>query len=660
MKKKPTKSSRTRGKAGGRKGSKWFEGNLPAILTFRLLIVLLLLFLSRVVFYLFNLHYFSGIPGNELGRIFLYGIRFDVSALLIINLPVIIMDTLPFSFRYNRVYQAFVNVYFYLINFFALFVNFVDTIYFRFTLKRITADFFKYMEVGGDWGKLIPQFASDFWYILLIWAAFSLLLVWLCTRFRAKQPAATTRGGTLSYYLLDTFWFLLIAFISVIGIRGGFQLRPIGLITAGNYVPAKEVPMLINTPFSIAKSFGHTTLEPVRYFKTEADLQKIYTPLHKGSEKGFQPMNVMIIILESFSREHFGSLNKNLEHGAYVGFTPFLDSLIHQGLYFDAFANGKTSIQGIPAVLSGIPTLMDESYIQSKYSMDKITGIASLLKMKGYSTAFFHGGTNGTMGFDSYTKLVGFDKYYGRTEYHNEQDYDGRWGIRDEEFMQYMGHTMNGFRQPFLVAFFSLSSHHPYTVPGKYKHKFREGNLPIQATVQYTDYSLSRFFQSVRHEPWFYNTLFVITADHTSEGYYPYYQTDVGQYAIPLLFYKPGSTLRGRPGFPAQQTDIMPTVLSYLGYDKDYIAFGTDLFDSLAPHFSIHYLSGIYGLIMNGYSLEFDGHRITALFNLKSDSLQRRNLDGKLSPEAKKSELFLKAFIQQYNNRLIENRLIAE
>jgi phosphoglycerol transferase MdoB-like AlkP superfamily enzyme len=303
---------------------------------------------------------------------------------------------------------------------------------------------------------------------------------------------------------------------------------------------------------------------------------------------------------------------------------------------------------------------MNESFIQSNYSTDKTQSLAELLKHQGYTSAFFHGGTNGTMGFDSYTKIAGFDHYYGRTEYHNEADYDGKWGIRDEEFFQYTKRTMDHLPQPFLVAIFSLSSHHPYTVPAKYAHKFRKGKLPIQESVMYADYSLSKFFKAAEKMPWYKNTLFVLTADHTSEGYYPYYQTDAGQFAVPILFYKPDEKIEGNSDEVAAQTDIMPSVLDYLNYNKDFIAFGSSVFDSTVPHFSVHYVSGVFGMIKDGYLLEFNGNKTTALFDLRQDKMQRNNLAEKNLPVMKQLEDFLKAYLQQYDNRLIENRLTTE
>ncbi|MEI7982779.1 MAG: sulfatase-like hydrolase/transferase, partial [Bacteroidota bacterium] len=489
---KPSRTSKSKGK----KGAKWLQGNIHAVMILKLLLMLGLLFLSRIFFYLFNLGYFSNLSLIEALKIFIIGIRFDLSALLILNAPFILMYSAPFKFRYKRIYQVVANIFYFVLNIIGLMGNFVDTIYFRFTLKRTTADIFQYLGVGGDFNKLIPQFLVDFWYIAVTWVIFVVLLIYIAARFKVSSPAGVKKGFDLKFYAINSILFVMIAGLSVIGFRGGLQLRPINLVTAGNYTTAKNVPLLINTPFALVKTFHHETLKEVTWFRKEKELAAIYSPIHRGDGSPAKRLNVMIIIMESFSKEHIGLLNHNLENGRYQGFTPFMDSLIRQGFYFDAYANGKTSIQGIPAVLSSIPSLMNESFIQSNYASGKYTSIAGLLKPKGYASAFFHGGTNGTMGFDSYTKLVGFDHYYGRSEYNNEKDYDGKWGIRDEAFFQYTARMVDGLKQPFVAALFSLSSHHPYYVPGKYSNIFRKGKLPIQQSIMYSDYSLGEFFHT--------------------------------------------------------------------------------------------------------------------------------------------------------------------
>ena len=388
-------------RGGSGKAGSWFTGNIFTVMLLKLTVVLVLLFLSRVLFYVFNLGYFSNLGLPDALRLFMIGMRFDLSALLIINSGFILMNLLPFTFRTNRIYQGIANSYFYLVNSFALFLNFGDTIYFRFTLKRLTADIFSYVGVGGDFDKLIPQFLHDFWYIALVWITFVALLVFLSTRFSIAQSRTNKNLSGFQFLLINSFFLAIFGILSVIGKRGGLQLRPISLVTAGNYTSAKNIPLVLNTPFSIIKTYNHEMLKTLTWFRKETELARVYSPVHVAEAHGFKNYNVMIIIMESFSREHIGSLNRSLDNGRYQGFTPFMDSLIRAGLYFDAFANGKTSIQGIPAVLSGIPSLMDESFIQSGYAAGKFTSIAGVLKPRGYTTAFFHGGTNGTMGFDS-------------------------------------------------------------------------------------------------------------------------------------------------------------------------------------------------------------------------------------------------------------------
>jgi phosphoglycerol transferase MdoB-like AlkP superfamily enzyme len=643
-----------------RKKSGWFnfETNIFLVVVFRLFVAFLMFVLSRVLFYFINLNYFTTLSTGQVFWMFVNGLPFDISGVLMINSPYILMNFIPCKVRYHKIYQGFANGYFFVANIFGLFLNFIDTEYFRFTLKRITADIFRYLEVGGDFNKLIPHFIYEFWYLELAWIFLSILLVWLALRFKIKPLQGKQTRTPWVYYVGQFIVFLIAIMMTGIGIRGGIQTQPITTKTAGQFTTARNIPLMLNTPFTIISSFLFDSLETINWFSDEKTLVKVYNPIHHESRNGFSNLNVMIIIMESFSREHVGILNRELHNGHYQGYTPFLDSLIQEGYYFDAYANSKTSIQGVPAILSAIPSLMNESFILKIDDTERIPGIAGLLKKKGYTSAFFHGGTNGTMAFDHYANKTGFDQYYGRTEYNNERDYDGKWGIWDEPFFQYTARIINTLNQPFLVSLFSLSSHHPYNIPGSMKHVFRTGKIKVQQSIVYADYSLSKFFHAAQKMPWYPNTLFVITADHTSECYEPDYQTNLGAFSIPILFFYPKGHLKGNGKIIAQQTDIMPTVLNYLGFDHPYLAFGSDLFDPGIHHFAIHFIDGFYCIYMDKCYGEFDGKKMTAFFNMEHDPGQQKNIAGSGSRKEKELELFLKAFIQQYNNRLIENRLI--
>ncbi|NBX65065.1 MAG: hypothetical protein EBT66_09010 [Bacteroidetes bacterium] len=104
--------------------------------------------------------------------------------------------------------------------------------------------------------------------------------------------------------------------------------------------------------------------------------------------------------------------------------------------------------------------------------------------------------------------------------------------------------TMNDEKKPVFASIFTLSSHHPYTIPKPY-----QGTLPgdpgtVQHTIAYTDIALRKFFESAAKKPWFENTVFVITGDHTSHSDKEYFYSQSGHYEVPVLIYSPGVDIR--------------------------------------------------------------------------------------------------------------------
>src|SRR4029077_11050150 len=115
--------------------------------------------------------------------------------------------------------------------------------------------------------------------------------------------------------------------------------------------------------------------------------------------------------------------------------------------YQYSFANGRKSIDAMPSVISSIPSI-EVPYVLSHYSGNKVNSLAGLLKEKGYYTAFFHGAPNGSMGFQAFANLCGFDRYFGKDEYGNDDDYDGIWGVWDHAFFNFFVRQLNGFQEP--------------------------------------------------------------------------------------------------------------------------------------------------------------------------------------------------------------------
>jgi phosphoglycerol transferase MdoB-like AlkP superfamily enzyme len=444
--------------------------------------------------------------------------------------------------------------------------------------------------------------------------------------------------------------------------RGGFRhsTRPITLSNAGAYVKdPRDISIVLNTPFAIFRTLGKTNLNKVEFYPDD-EIEKIFTPVHYPNDTTeFRRDNIVIIILESFSKEFFGSLNQG--RSEHKGYTPFLDSLVqHSATFKYSYANGRKSIDGLPSVIASIPSL-GVPYFLSPYSGNRINSIASLLKSKKYHTSFFHGAPNGSMGFQAFMNLAGVDEYYGMTEYNNDDDFDGIWGIWDDKFLNYYADKLNDFPQPFMSTLFSVSSHHPFEIPERFRDKFKGGPLVIHKCVQYTDYALSEFFKKASSMPWYENTLFVITADHTSsEIQFAEGRTGWGFYSVPLIFFKPDNSLAGLKDEIAQQIDIMPTVLGYLNFDKPYVAFGRDLFKGSDTPFALNYKDNVYQYFEGDYILQFDGVTSVGLYNIKTDKMMSKDILAEFPQVGELMQRKVRALIQQYNNRMIADKLTAE
>jgi hypothetical protein len=632
------------------------KGNIYWILVLRLLLAMLLFTLCRIGFYLYNISYFPDMTGNNFLRILLGGLRFDLTAVLYINSLLVLLTLIPLDFRFTNSYQNILKYLFFILNGIAIAANLADFIYYKFTLRRTTADLFTEFEQGPGAGGLFFRFVIDYWYVTIFALGIYWLMVFLYNRTKVDGPMIKNR---FVYYIGGLLTIPLVAYLFIGGVRGGFRhsTRPLTLSNAGEYVKyPRETNVVLNTPFSIFRTIGKTKIQKVKYFENEEELASIFTPVHKPTDTvGFKAENVVVILLESFSKEFFGAFNK--ERPNYSGYTPFLDSLIQHSKTFQySFSNGRKSIDGPPSALASLPTL-GVPFVLTPYANNKFNSLASLLGEKGYHTSFFIGHPNGAMGYTAFTQLAGFQHYYGMDEYGNAADSDGMWGIWDHKFLPFFAEKLSEFPQPFFAALFTVSSHHPFIVPKEFEGKFKGGNKPILKCVEYTDYSLRELFKTISKTPWYKNTLFVFTADHcSSDIIFDESRTNWGYYSVPVIFFKPDNSLAGHSMEIASQVDIMPSVLGYLHYDKPYFAFGRDIFHDNQQPIAFNY-NDAFNLYLGEYLLIFNGENTVGLYNFVEDRMLRHDLKHEKPEVVKQMEPKIKAIIQQYNNRLIENRL---
>ena len=644
-----------------------------------LLLLYVVYFVARITYLLVNYSYFSqNLSFGHLMEMLGGGLVFDTSAILVTNIPYVVLMLLPWHGKETKAYHAVCRWVYLIINGLALAVNLCDAVYFRYTMRRTTTTVFS--EFSNENNLSSVFFTETLRHIYLV--VLFLLVMWALYRLYVDYSHSSVK----KWWRYDLAMLLSLAALApfvVAGIRGGFTtaVRPVTISNANQYVDRPvEAALVLNTPFSLYRTIGKAVFTVPEYYQDEQEMERIYTPIHYPSQTSltsdtsFTKKNVVVLIVESFGREYIGALNKTLENGRYKGYTPCVDSLIAKSITFThSYCNGRKSIDGMPSILSSIPMFV-EPFFLTPASMNQVSGIAALLSGEGYQTAFFHGAQRGSMGFQAFSRATGFQEYYGREDYNEDKrfggdkDFDGMWAIWDEPFLQYYATKMSEMKEPFMTAVFTASSHHPYVVPDQYKDVYPEEGIIIHKCIRYTDMAIGKFFERASKEPWFKNTIFVLTSDHTNLSDHAFYQTDLGGFCSPIVIYDPSAEGGEMLDKIAQQIDILPTVMGMLHYPKPYFAFGIDLLNTPKEDtWAVNYLNGIYQYVKNGHVLQFDGQKSVGLYAL-TDSLMKRNLLGKTKAAADSSlftlhsslpkmERELKAIIQQYMERMTQDRL---
>ena len=663
--------------------------NYYLLIIWRLLLAYIIYTLCRAVFLIYNLDLLQPMSGADLWNIFRGGLMFDTTAILYTNILYLVLSFIPAPFVFNRIYQKILRILYVTVNFICVCMNLGDTVYFPFSMRRVSMTFFSEFTGDINFGTIFLESLAMFWYITLIGIILLLLLIWLsgsCKHIKSPAYAVRTAGAAITATAasalslpqrrramwralgLQALALIITAPLFIIGVRGGATrtMRPITLSNAGDFVQvAIHTQAVLNTPFSIIRTIGKAKFTKQNFFPTEAALEQVFTPI-KNLPDGATAQTLQAngtAAQEGIRTKEGPALQDShfvpalqLEEGATVGskrnivilivesfaaenmsflnpelpesLTPFLDSLSREGLLCtNAFANGRKSIDAVPSILASMPSLIT-SFAVTPYATNDLNGLPDILKEMGYYCAFLHGAPNNSMGIRAVSHLCGVDNYYGKTEFGDDSKFDGAWGIWDEYFLPFAANTIGTFKEPFCASIFTLSSHHPFKLPKEYEGVFPQGETDLQRVTPYTDMSLRKFFEQARKSDWYKNTIFVITPDHsTLTGHAPKYKTPIWSTSIPIIFYAPGFIKPGRYNAPVQQLDIMPTLLGLLNYNKPYFAFGRDLNrDSTLQPFVINYGTNQFQLIQGDTLLVRDNKSLVAAYYYKTDSLLLNNL----------------------------------
>ena len=304
--------------------------------------------------------------------------------------------------------------------------------------------------------------------------------------------------------------------------------------------------------------------------------------------------NIVLVTIESMSAsymERFGNTES---------ITPVLDSLYRLGMAFDrVYATGNRTVRGLEAVTLSLPPCPGQSIIKRPNNAGMYS-TGALLREKGYNVTYFYGGNSYFDNMETFFSGNGYDIVDQKNYSPEEITFANIWGVCDEDAYRKVIRTLGEQSRdgkPFFAHVMTVSNHRPFTYPAG-KIRIPNDSKTRAGGVLYTDYALGQFLAEASKQPWFDNTIFLITADHcaSSAG-----RTEIPlhKYHIPALIFAPGFVAPQQIEGIVSQIDLMPTLLSLLDMDYDSHFYGRSLFDPdyvnrafIATYQDLGYLEG--------------------------------------------------------------------
>lgn len=628
------------------------------ILCYRIFLAFVFYQIARLLFWFFNKDLIKIDGITDYVSLAYHGIAFDTTAILYVNSLFILLSLIPIIINTKKVYQKILFWLYFVTNGIAYSMNFGDFVYYKFSQTRLTSAALQVAKHETNIFKVFTTSVQEHPFIIVWFILLMALWVFLYKKVKVSERKPVK---LFPYFLWSVVSICLTAVLVVGGIRGDFKhsTRPINLVDANKFVKTPlQANVVLNSTFSFFRTMNTNSFREV-HFVDQKFIDENIQPYKIYDREVQDKPNVVIFIVESFGREYSGAFNKDKNIKDYVSYTPFIDSLANESLIFpNTFANGRQSIHGMSSILAGIPSLTD-AFTSSPYSNQRIQSIVSVCNEMGYDTSFYHGAPNGSMGFLGFGNILGFKHYYGKDEYNHDEDFDGMWAIWDEPFLQYFAKNV-GKTQPFMATVFTASSHHPFKIPEKYNGKFKKGKVEMHEPMQYTDYSIKKYFETAKKQPWYNNTIFVFTGDHPNQIYYSEYEKAMNRFAVPLIFYSPNPKfqLKGVNDEVAQQIDIYPTLADLIGYNKKIRSWGRSLLsDKKYPSLIVNSDGTSEQFIYGNYIYRFDGKDIIGVYDKNDLGFENNLKDKTKSPETEKGKLVAKAWYQDYMNRVMNRKL---
>lgn len=477
-------------------------------------IVLVILFqLTRLVFLLFNSGEVKVIGLKQALLACWYGLRMDLSMATYVLLPFILLALLTLFIKPFRAAFMF-QIYTGLILILILFLLVVDLSMYKGWGFRLDATPLKYISHPREAWASIEHLPLGWITVILIVAGF--FLIRLNNLFLKKTMSRIDQSAIKFWVFLSM---LLLLGLSILPIRGGWQLAPINqssvYFSSDNFANQAALNGPWNLMYSLTRSANEKENPFLEVPKQETD--SLLNVLFESKESGDKLLdvdstssNVIIVIWEGLTAKVIDSVKEGRE------ITPHFNFLKNEGVYFsNLYGSGDRTDKGLVAVLSGYPSNPKESIVKSPVKAAKLPMLSKEFYKRKYHTSFYYGGETEFANMKAYLLQGGFERIISVDDF-DKKDLNSKWGAHDEVVMNRVIKDISSVPPPFFCTWLTLSSHEPFEVPSAHIFKNKDEESLYLNSLHYTDSIFGIFIAKLKSSQVWKNTVVLIVADHGS------------------------------------------------------------------------------------------------------------------------------------------------
>ncbi|WP_300669454.1 LTA synthase family protein [Desulfoluna sp.] len=511
----------------------------------------------RAFFYLCHRQGFAALSPWEVGYALMWGLRFDLAIAAILALLSLLLGLVIFyGFKQRRWSLAPLAL-----SATALVgLQTADIMYFHDAGRHIG---YELSDAVTDFTSLCATAFAQFPGIAIGGLLFLGLALFALQKSRAwvLHPPAAPLGikkGALAA--------LAMVAILVISVRGGVSGLPMSPLFAYKIGDPQQADLALNGSYSglyyLVRNRNKISPVPFANKTTPAEQRRLLAPLYPEPPRAealtFRPMNVVVILLESWSAPLMKS------YGADHEVTPFFDHLMTRGIHADAMvAGGHRTTEGIFTTFCSYPNPLGQTVAKSQLTPLPYRSLAQCLTESGWRSLFFQGTRKDTSGTGAFAQRLGFQESYGKEEVSERAWGTNRWGVYDQDLYRFILSTLKATQQPFIAGINTCTTHDDALPPSVQPAFGMETPLARRMSVlRFADQALEGFINAYEADPAFGPTLFVLLADHTARVS----GSPLEHYLIPFTLFASDNSVQplSLEGLISQR-DVAPTVAQLLG-----------------------------------------------------------------------------------------------